>query len=222
MMAEKNCVMVCAGDFREDSIQLLPGDFLIAVDNGLQGILKLGLTPDLILGDFDSLEEGAMAGCADLEALRRLSPEVLRLPVEKDDTDSMAAAREGLRRGYRHFILDGAAGGERLDHTLANLQTLLFLKRNGAKAQIRDGGMRIEILENEERHFPAGTRGGFSVFALEEKECRITIRGMHYEAENLVIRNDFPIGVSNSFLPEKEAFFSAQGSPALVIVRYEE
>ena len=173
------CILVCAGHFDENSLPLEAGDFLIAADNGLAYLKKLG-------------------------------------------ADSLAAAREGLRRGYRHFVLYGAAGGSRLDHTLANLQTLLFLKRSGADAVMIDGGTQIRILENEELHFPSGTRGGFSVFALEKEGCSLTIRGMYYEAQNLPLCNDYPIGVSNSFLPEKEAVVKVQGTPALAVIRYEQ
>lgn len=209
------CILVCAGHFDEPSLPREAGDFLIAADNGLAYLKKIGAEPDLILGDFDSLEE------EDRPLLEKYADRVLRLPVEKDDTDSLAAAREGLRRGYRHFVLYGAAGGSRLDHTLANLQTLLFLKRSGADAVMIDGGTQIRILENEELHFPAGTRGGFSVFALEKEGCSLTIRGMYYEAQNLPLCNDYPIGVSNSFLPEKEATVLVRGTPALAVIRYE-
>ena len=78
------------------------------------------------------------------------------------------------------------------------------------------------LLENEELHFPAGTRGGFSVFALEKEGCSLTIRGMYYEAQNLPLCNDYPIGVSNSFLPEKVSCVRVQGTPALAVIRYEQ
>ena len=218
MMVEKNCVMVCAGDFREDSIQLLPGDFLIAVDNGLQRILKLGLTPDLILGDFDSLEEGAMAGCADLEALRRLSPEVLRLPVEKDDTDSVYAAREAVRRGFGDFLLIGAAGG-RLDHTLGNLSLLLWLESQGKKALLADDFSEMEIVSSREVRIP-DSFSYFSLLNISGLARGIRISGAKYPLSDAEIRCDYQYGISNEVLPGETAVVSLREGRLLLIKVY--
>ena len=92
---------------------------VIAADGGLRHLEAQGLTADLIVGDFDSLgrvPEG---------------DNILRHPVEKDDTDMLLAVRTGLDRGYRVFVLYGGLGG-RLDHTYANLQVLNFLASRGA------------------------------------------------------------------------------------------
>ena len=81
---------------------------------------QAGVVPDLLLGDFDSMDQPE-----DFDRVRRM-------PVEKDDTDTMLAVKTGLEQGCGEFYLYGGTGGKRLDHTLANLQTLLYLRRRGA------------------------------------------------------------------------------------------
>ena len=112
------CIIFCAAGF-DCPVQPITGeDFVIAADGGLAHTQKLGITPHEILGDFDSLgftPEGANV-----------------FPVEKDDTDAMLAVRRGLALGYREFVLYGSLDGPRLDHTVANFQTLQFLADHGA------------------------------------------------------------------------------------------
>ena len=84
--------------------------FLICADGGMDTARKYGIHPDLLIGDFDSMQGSLPDGI-----------ETIRLKPEKDDTDLLAAVREGLQRGYREYILLGALGGERFDHSYANL-----------------------------------------------------------------------------------------------------
>ena len=116
------CIIFCAAEFRELLEPIGERDHVIAADGGLQHTQKLGISPDEILGDFDSLG---------------YIPEDSRVfPVEKDDTDAMLAVRRGLQLGFREFILYGSLDGPRLDHTVANFQTLQFLADNGATAYL--------------------------------------------------------------------------------------
>ena len=109
------CYIFGAGDF--DGLEERPGaeDYVIAADGGYTTCRRAGVEPQLLLGDFDSL--------AEVPAL----PHVERVPVEKDDTDMMLAIKRGLERGETLFHLYGGMGGQRTDHTVANLQALLYL-----------------------------------------------------------------------------------------------
>ena len=98
-----------------------PGDYVIAADRGYDSLMAYGVTPDLVVGDFDSL------GYAPKH------PNVTQLPAEKDDTDMVYALRKGLELGYRRFVLLGGVGG-RLEHTLGNLQLLDWLTTQGPAA----------------------------------------------------------------------------------------
>ena len=114
------CYIFGAGDF--DGLEERPGaeDYVIAADGGYTACRRAGVEPQLLLGDFDSL--------AEVPAL----PHVERVPVEKDDTDMMLAVKRGLERGETLFHLYGGMGGQRTDHTVANLQALLYLADHGA------------------------------------------------------------------------------------------
>ena len=193
------CFVIGAGDLTVGTLEVSKKDFVIAVDGGLGYCSLLGVEPDLILGDFDSVSpEEAKA----VEALEQQIPErILRLPREKDDTDMLAALKEGLRRGYRDFRIYGGTGG-RFDHTLANIQCLLYLKKHGAVGYLVDGTGMILVLMDESVEFQKELEGYLSLFSLTEESVGVTIRGMKYPLEQAVVRNDVPIGISNEFTGE--------------------
>ena len=103
-----------------------PGDFIVACDAGYRNAARLGLQPDLIVGDFDSAPQPKTA------------QETIVLPHVKDDTDTQYAARWLLEQGYDEITLLGALGGARLEHTLANLATGLYLAKNGVSVLLAD------------------------------------------------------------------------------------
>ena len=106
---KNRCIIVSGGVFSPAPEQQ-PGDFVIACDRGYAYCERLGLTPDLFIGDFDSYSGAVAPGVA-----------VERLIPEKDDTDTGHAITYALAHGFRTLVLTCALGG-RLDHTLANLQ----------------------------------------------------------------------------------------------------
>lgn len=194
------CILVCAGDFTPMDLDRDParGDIIVAVDNGLTYLQDMGVMPDYILGDFDSLLPRTQET---LREFRENAPErIVPLPVEKDDTDTVAALKFGLAKGYRKFRIYGALGG-RMDHTMANLQTLVYAKHHGAEAYLLDDKQLLFVLEGPEtKQFHPGTKGMFSIFALGDAVEGVTLRGMYYPLENGRITNDFPIGVSNEII----------------------
>lgn len=119
------CYIVGAGDFTPRGFAPVPGDLVLAADGGYRALCSLEYTPDLLLGDFDSL--GDLPLPPDLP--------VLRFPARKDDTDTGLALRHGLDRGFRDFALYGCAGG-RVDHLLANLQSMARVSRLGAAIRL--------------------------------------------------------------------------------------
>ncbi|MCE5188730.1 MAG: thiamine diphosphokinase [Eubacteriales bacterium] len=177
------CYIVCALP-QEQPPAPKPGDLVIAADAGYRNLG--GVKADYVVGDFDSLgyvPEGE---------------HVVRHPAEKDDTDAMLAARLGLSLGYRRFILLGSVGG-RLDHTLANIQTLAFLQGRGARACLLGEEQTIAILERETLRFRAGLTGIVSVFAYDKTACGVYERGLKYPLTDAALTDDFPLGVSNAF-----------------------
>ena len=180
------CVIFCAGGFERLALPIGEDDYILAADGGLAHLQALGLTPNGILGDFDSL--GYVPESAQV------------FPVEKDDTDSMLAVRKGLELGYREFILYGALDGPRLDHTIANLQTLLFLERNGAHGTLVGLKYLVTTVQNGTLRLPKAEEGIVSVFCLGQEARGVTIRGLQYALEGGQLDSSFPLGVSNHFV----------------------
>ena len=181
----KKCIIFCAAEFDTLAAPIGPEDFVIAADGGLRHTEKLGIVPDGILGDFDSLgfvPEGANV-----------------FPVEKDDTDAMLAARRGLELGFREFWFYGSLDGPRLDHTVANFQTLQFLCDHGAWGYLIGNDTLVTVVKNGALAFPAGCEGTVSVFCMGPDAENVTLRGLYYPLENGRLTAGFPLGVSNHF-----------------------
>ena len=178
-------VIFCAAEFDELLEPLDRSDFLLAADGGLRHLDGLGLTPQGILGDFDSL--GYVPTGAQV------------FPVEKDDTDAMLAARKGLELGYQDFLFYGALDGPRLDHTVANFQTLQFLADHGARGYLVGRDYLVTVVKNETIAFPKEAEGIISLFCLGAEARGVTIRGLHYELTDGTLTPGFPLGVSNHF-----------------------
>ena len=193
-----NCVIFCAAEFDALARPLQEGDFIIAADGGLRHTQRLALTPDLILGDFDSL--GFTPTGANV------------YPVEKDDTDAMLAVRRGLELGYREFILYGGVDGPRLDHTVANFQTLQFLADRNAWGYLVGKDCIITVLKDGSLSFPAGCQGTISVFCLGPDARGVTLKGLYYPLEDATLTAGFPLGVSNHFTSCSAQITVGQGS----------
>jgi thiamine pyrophosphokinase len=196
------CIIFCAAEFDQLLAPIAPGDFVIAADGGLRHVEHVGITPDVILGDFDSL--GYTPDCAQV------------FPVEKDDTDAMLAVRLGLDRGFQEFILYGSLDGPRLDHTVANFQTLQFLADRGARGCLVGKMSIVTVLKNGKISFPAHFRGNFSAFCMGADAQKVTMQGLYYPLENGKLTSGFPLGVSNHFVGS-EAMVSVQNGSLLLI-----
>ena len=181
------------------SFERKEGDLVIAADGGYRHLCALGVRPDLLLGDFDSLGD---------DALPSEDIEILRFPVRKDETDSALAFRYAYERGYREFVLLGATGG-RADHTFAAYQLLLHARRLGARIVLVGEGELTECLISEERSFDGVAGATLSVFAFGADACGVDIEGASYELSDGTLTVDNPLGVSNAFL----------GAPVRISVR---
>ena len=194
------CYIFGAGDLSTLRERPKAGDYVIAADGGWNACLALGITPDLLLGDFDSLDAVPEFGSIE------------RVPVEKDDTDMMLAVKRGLARGCREFHLYGGMGGKRTDHTMANFQTLLYLARRDAQGWLYGEGEMFTAIHSGSVTFPARERGILSVFCLGADAEGVSIRGAQYEVENAVLTADFPLGVSNHFMGKSITVSVERGS----------
>lgn len=198
------CIIVGAGEFAEDTLPVEEGDFLIAADAGLSHLEKLHIQPDMVIGDFDSLKR------------LPVHPNVMRLPVVKDDTDMGAAISEGERRGYDTFYLYGGCGG-RIDHTFANLQLMARLSKAGKQAVLFGSRQEVRIVRGPAKiTYPSSAKGILSVMAFSDRCTGVSERGFQYSLTDYTMTNDVPLGVSNAFIGQ-EAVLSVETGLLLVI-----
>ncbi len=216
------CHIVGAGDFfgmekPED------GDCVIAADGGLTYLESISVIPDLILGDFDSMN---------LPDENPYKCTVMRYSSYKDDTDMMLAIHQGLARGYRRFMLYGGTGG-RLDHTLANIQCLQFLAERECTAWlVGDEYLITALCGGGKLSFPEdipdingtlkiGPGSGVSVFAQGGTASGVTISGMKYELRGDSLKSSVSRGVSNSLVDSKAHIALEEGCIVIYMQRAE-
>ena len=183
--------------------KLCVDDFMIFCDSGLKHMENLQVQPSLIVGDFDSHENP------------NLDVETIVLPCEKDDTDTVYAVKEALKRGYDNFLLIGVVGA-RLDHTLGNVSILLYLDSLGKKGCIIDDYSEMEIVSSE----PVSLCDDYSFFSLLNiSGCAkgITITGAKYPLIDGEITCEYQYGVSNEVLPGQAARLSVNEGRLLLI-----
>ena len=200
----KRCFIFAAGTYYGLRERPQSGDLILAADAGYEVCRREGIVPDLVLGDFDSMEQPENFG------------NVLRVPVEKDDTDTMLAVKTAQENGCDEIYIYGGTGGKRLDHTLANLQTLLFLRRRGAKGYLYDDDFVWTAIENESLTIQKEVEWGlFSAFCLGSRAEGIDETGFQYPLQDASLAADFPLGVSNHIIEETATITVRSG--ALVV-----
>ncbi len=211
------CILVCAGEFVPVEIPTGSDDIVIAVDAGFVNCMSVDVRPDFIIGDFDSVDADHYEM---ISMIRKEEPDrVITLPCKKDDTDTLAAIKFGLDKGYHDFRIYGAMGGERVEHTVANMQCLIYLKEHDAKGYIMDDRSMVTVIKDETVTLGTGLEGYLSVFAVNGNAEGVTLKNLAYELENEELRPGYPVGVSNSFIG-KSAEISVKKGMLLVIVNW--
>ena len=200
------CVIVGGADIRDyGSIrkQLRPDDYVVYCDSGLRHMDRLHASPCLIVGDFDSYEKP------------ETDVETIVLPREKDDTDTVFAVKEALRRGCDRFLLTGVIGA-RLDHTLGNVSILLFLDSIGVPAAIIDDYSEMEIVSRHEAAV-SSDYAYFSLMNISGTASGISISDARYPLENAEITCEYQYGISNEVLPGRTARVSVKSGRLLLV-----
>lgn len=196
---KKRVILIGAGELYgsfAESIRsnLTKEDYVIALDGGLSFCAEHGIIPDRIVGDFDSLP------ACKKDLLAQYPEQIInRLPCEKDDTDTLAAIRMAVQMGFKNFLIYGGLGG-RLSHTMANIQSLLFLKENGLYGELAGDGSRVYLVKEESITLPLQKEGYISIFAYSKKAEGVTLKNLKYEVQNIDLFRSYPIGVSNEFI----------------------
>ena len=198
----KECVIFCAAECAGLARPIGEESCGIAADGGRRHTQRLGISPDAVLGDFDSLGYTPVGANV--------------FPVEKDDTDSMLAVRMGLERGCKEFLLYGSLDGPRLDHTVANFQTLQFLADHDAVGYLIGNATMATVVKSGKITFPKGLSGTISVFCMGRDAEGVTETGLFYGLNHGTLTSGFPLGVSNHFTGE-EAVISVENGSLLVL-----
>lgn len=162
-------------------------DYIICADNGFKICSINNITPNLIIGDLDSLSFDIPT---EIEAIK--------LPKEKDDTDTLAAVKYAINLGYNYIVIIGGMGG-RLDHTMANLQSLLYGAKHNVMIEMRDAYNIASIHKPSQFNVLSQSEFFISLFSFSELCKGVTISGVKYPLNDYTLLNSFPIGVSNEF-----------------------
>lgn len=181
------CYIVGAGECEKLYINEENKAYIIAADGGMRYLSKEGVEPDLIIGDFDSLG---------------FVPEhdnIIKLPREKDVTDMFAAVDEGMKRGYKTFIIYGGLGG-RFDHSISNCQLLNYIAGRGCIGFIVEKNYAVTSVYNGIIKFGKNFKGMLSVFASGTRAAGVSIKGFKYEMIDGELSFDYPMGTSNEFV----------------------
>lgn len=198
-MKDKACYLFGAGEVYSFIGPIAVDEYVIAVDGGYRYTKVQNIAVDMVIGDFDSL--GAPP----------VGENTYILPMQKDDTDMLAAIKIGLAQGCKTFHIYGGAGG-RMDHTLANIQCLAYLAQQGAKGYLYDEQFIITLFQNGVLELSARQKGTVSVFCYGEEASGVNIAGLQYPLTNATLTNTFPIGVSNAFIGKTATIAVKQGA----------
>lgn len=202
-MAEKKvCCIFGAGEYFGTE-KVVENSYVIAADGGFRYLEKTGIIADAVIGDFDSLDDVPQ------------HKNIIRLNPIKDDTDIVSAVKYALEIGSNEFHFFGGTGG-RTAHTLANLQILVMLAKQGISGYLYGNGEIFTAVHNDKINFTASSHGYISVFSMGEKCVGVSEKGLKYTLKNYTITNDFPIGVSNEFIGV-ESEISVENGTLLIV-----
>ncbi len=201
------CYIAGAGEFYGFRSRPSEGDLVIAADGGYEWLQKEKITPDVVIGDFDSLR----GFCRE-----DFQQECITLPCEKDDTDMFAAVSEGLKRGYRAFHIYGGMGG-RISHTIANIELLADLSQRGVEAYLYGDGCVITALTDGSMKVPGDFKGYMSVLSHTDAAKGVYLRNLKYPLTDATLTNCVPLGISNE-CTGKEGEISVREGTLIIIL----
>ena len=178
-------------------------DYYIFCDCGLRHAEPLSITPDLIVGDFDSY------------ARPETTAETIVLPTVKDDTDTVHALNEAIERGYTDYLFIGMTG-RRLDHTLGNVYMLVHAFEQGLNALMVDDYSEISVVADKPVQID-DSQPFFSLINITGRARGIYIDEAKYPLNGAEIKYDYQYGVSNEVLPGQTATVRVEDGLLLLI-----
>lgn len=202
---KKTCYIVsacCKAECR--AIKKGPLDIIIAADKGYDVLLRHGVDPDIVIGDFDSLKY-----------VPKHKNTIIH-PVKKDATDTFLSVEEGIGLGFKSFVILGGIGGKRTDHTIANMQTLVHIAKKGGRGALLGQGTVMTAIYNGRAELPAKKRGFVSVFCMSDRALNVNLHSLKYELNDAALLSSNPLGVSNEFIGKTDAYASVEKGDLLI------
>lgn len=197
-MEKTICYIVCAGEKLNLPTSIPDNCYVIAVDAGYEYLTQSGIKPDLVVGDFDSLNYVPT------------NEQIIQLPKAKDDTDSLFAIKAGILEGCKEFHIYCGTGG-RFEHTFSNIQCLSYIAENNLKGILYDGKYIMTAIHNDELKISNG-KGYVSVFSLTTESVGVNLEGLKYPLIDYTMSNNYPIGVNNEFTGKDAKIKVANGT----------
>ncbi|NMM97711.1 thiamine diphosphokinase [Bifidobacterium olomucense] len=205
----KICVIFGAGEYYAGDPMVPDGAYVVAADGGLDHTRQLGIAPDVIVGDFDSL-----AG-----HLPQDGTYTIALPPLKDDPDMLSALKVGWAAGCREFRVYGGLGG-RIDHSISCMQLMALLSRHGASGYLYGDGLIVTAITDGSLFFrahPVPEDGRMvSVFSHSDVSLGVNEPGLKYELRDGTLTNTMVQGVSNEFRDNVDATISVNHGTLIV------
>lgn len=210
MKQDKICLIVSGGSVSETVLRNALSekyDLTIAADAGLDKLLRVGMVPDVICGDFDSAkrrpediffkEDKSSVEEPETTTVESKKPQIIRFKPEKDSTDTQIAVEIAIERGCSLIRLLGATG-TRLDHFLGNLAVMAKALERGVRVIIEDEHNRIRLIDKEAGFRKEEMRGHYiSFIPYGGRACRVSLTGFKYEIAQRDISCFESLGVSN-------------------------
>lgn len=200
----KKAILICNGDYYDEVTDV--DGYRVAVDGGMHHWMKMGIIPNLYVGDFDSFDN--------IETF--LCDEIIKLFPEKDNTDTKEAYLHCMKKGITDFVIYGALGG-RVNHEYGNIQLLLFLEKKGCTAKIIQKNLEMYVVSNRTVTFKREELGYVSVFSMSD-ESKVTIKNMKYNINDYTMTNYEPVGINNELIGRDASITVSEG---YVVIMYE-
>lgn len=193
------------GEFSKmpDYIDINEYELIVAADSGFLAAQSAGVTPHVVIGDFDSYPQSLVN-----------AQKIIRLNPVKDMTDTQEAIDEAILRGATHITMLGALGG-RIDHTMANIHLLKYAHTKGVTVEIADVNSYVTLVSGNQS---VSRVDGFCLSLIPLTDCEgVSVSGVYYPLEEAFMPVGNPYGISNEFI-EDTAHISVKHGELLLIL----
>lgn len=207
----KTLIISNGNAINENKLKLLMDecDYVICVDGGARHLIHLGVTPDILLGDLDSIDSRSK------DWMVKNNTKLIKFPSKKDKTDTELAIDYAIENRAKEIILTGVTGS-RLDHTLGNIMLLWRLMTDNIKAKIIDDNNEIFIIDNNIA-LKKQENTYVSLIPLTKNLTGVDLKGFEYNITDGVLDQFSTMGISNEII-EDSGIIKIKDGVSLVII----